>query len=457
MEEQRRKAREALKSKDGSAWGGKAYANLDKAVKTKFVGYEKDMCDAKILYIIKNEDVVDNAQEGDEVSLILDTTPFYAESGGQVGDTGIIESRDGTVRVLDCKKTADGKFIHNGIVEKGIIEKDSVITAKINSGRRMAIARNHSATHLLQKALQEIVGEHVSQAGSLVEPDKLRFDFTHFSGVTTEELEKVEKRVNEKILEGMPIDVREMPIDDAKKLGAMALFGEKYGNIVRVVKMGDYSLEFCVGTHLRNTAQAGLIKIVSESGVAAGVRRIEALTGENAIGYFNNKERILNELAVTLKTTPQDSLRKVESLTAELKNAEKEIEQLRNKLVSSEIGDILSKAVEIKGIKAISAQLDQLDMDGLRNTGDMLKGKIGSGVVILASGMGGKVCFVVTATKDVLNKGIHCGNIVREIAKITGGGGGGRPDMAQAGGKDISKISEALEFSYKVLETQIGG
>lgn len=457
MGEQKRKAREALKSKDGSAWGDKVYGNLDKTIKTEFVGYEKDVCDAKILYIIKDDEIVDNAQEDDEVTVILDTTSFYAESGGQVGDTGIIEGKEGIVKVFDCKKNADGKYLHKGIVENGIIEKGASVTAKIDSKRRIAIARNHSTTHLLQKALKNIVGEHVHQAGSLVEPDKLRFDFTHFSGVTAEELKKVEKEVNEKILEGLAVEVREMPIDEARKLGAMALFGEKYGNVVRVVKMGDYSLEFCGGTHLKNSAQAGLVKIVAESGVAAGVRRIEALTGENAIEYFNEKEKMLNDLAATLKSSPQDSLRKVEGLTAELKNAEKEIEQLRNKLVSSEVGDILSNVVEIKGVKVIAAQFDQLDMDGLRNTGDMLKSKLGSGVVVLGSGYGDKVSFIVTATKDVIAKGIHCGNIIREVAKIAGGGGGGRPDMAQAGGKDVSKISEALQYSNKVIEDQIGG
>ncbi len=457
MGEQKRKAREALKSKDGSAWGDKVYANLDKTIKTEFVGYEKDVCDAKILYIIKDDEIVDNAQEGDEVTVILDTTSFYAESGGQVGDTGVIEGKEGIVKVFDCKKNADGKYLHKGVVEKGIIEKGASVTANIDSKRRIAIARNHSTTHLLQKALKNVVGEHVHQAGSLVEPDKLRFDFTHFSGVSAEELKKVEKEVNEKILEGLSVEVREMPIDEARKLGAMALFGEKYGNVVRVVKMGDYSLELCGGTHLKNSAQAGLVKIVAESGVAAGVRRIEALTGENAIEYFNEKEKMLNDLAATLKSSPQDSLRKVEGLTAELKNAEKEIEQLRNKLVNSEVGDILSNVVDIKGVKVIAAQFDQLDMDGLRNTGDMLKSKLGSGVVVLGSGYGDKVSFIVTATKDVIAKGIHCGNIIREVAKIAGGGGGGRPDMAQAGGKDVSKISEALQFSNKVIEDQIGG
>ncbi|MDP4092852.1 MAG: alanine--tRNA ligase [Bacillota bacterium] len=455
MDAQKKKAREALKNKDNAGWDENIFNKLDKSLKTEFVGYGAYSCDAKILYIVKDEEIVENAQENDEVTVILNRTPFYAESGGQVGDTGIIESKLGLLNVVSCKKTPDGKYLHICIVEKGIIEVNTEVTVRIDTERRMSIARNHTSTHLLQKALRNIVGTHVAQAGSLVEPDRLRFDFTHFSGVTQEELKKVETEVNDKILSGISVNVMELPIEEAKKMGAMALFGEKYGSIVRLVKIGDYSLEFCGGTHLENTAQAGLIKIVTESGVAAGVRRIEALTGKYAIEYFNEKENMLNEVASALKTNPQDSVRKVEALNTELKSAEKEIEQLRNKLVSSEVGDVLSNAVEIKGIKVVTARFDQLDMDALRNTGDMLKNKMGSGVVVLATGYAGKVSFIVTATRDVVDKGIHCGNIIREVAKIAGGGGGGRPDMAQAGGKDITKIDDALKTSSTVIGNQL--
>lgn len=455
MTEQKNKAREAFKSRESSAWGSDAVPGLEAIQKTIFKGYETLESEAAVLCIIKDGELVENAQEGDEVTIILDKTPFYAESGGQLGDSGIIASQDGMFNVSDCKKLADGKFLHIGVVTKGLLEKGTVVKASVDKERRLATARNHTTTHLLQKALRNTLGSYVEQAGSLVGPDRLRFDFNHFSAMTAQQIKEVEKEVNSKILEAMQVDVREMPVDEAKKLGAMALFGEKYGNIVRVVRAGDYSIELCGGTHLSNTAQAGLIKIVSESGVAAGVRRIEALTGEGAVSYYNEKEELLNEVAAALKTAPNDSLRRVETLSAELKNAEKEIEKLRNKLVSGSLEDVLAKAVEVNGIRIVAARFDQLDMDALRNTGDTLKNKLGNGVAILASGFGDKVNLIVMATKDAVAGGIHAGNIIREAAKVAGGGGGGRPDMAQAGGKDVSKIDEALKQAVAVAEGQI--
>jgi alanyl-tRNA synthetase len=455
MDAQRKKARDAHNSKDTSAWADSVFDKLDKSQKTAFTGYDSTASDSSILYIVKDGEIVDAAQEGDGIIVILDKTPFYAESGGQVGDTGALMAQNGSVRVENCTKTADGKFLHSGVVERGLVETGNTITAKIDEKRRMAICRNHTTTHLLHKALRTVLGEHVHQAGSLVEPNKLRFDFSHFSAMTPEELKRVEEMTNEAILSSMTVDVKEMPIEEAKKLGAMALFGEKYGNTVRVVKVEDYSIEFCGGTHLRNTAQAGLVKILGESGVAAGVRRLEALTGEAAIAYYAEKENMLNEVSQALKASPQDSLKKVESLGQELKNAEKEIEQLRNKLVSGEAESVLSNAADVKGVKVVTARFDTLDMEGLRNTGDMLKNKLGSGVIVLGSGYGDKVSFVVTATKDVLAKGIHSGNIIKEVAKTAGGGGGGRPDMAQAGGKDLSKIDAALKAAVAVVEAQI--
>ncbi|MDP4182145.1 MAG: alanine--tRNA ligase [Bacillota bacterium] len=455
MNRQKQIAQDAQKNKDSVGWDENIYSKLDKSIKTEFLGYNNFECDSKIIYIIKNSELVDNAQEGEEAVIILDKTPFYGESGGQAGDIGYLESSMALFRVNDCHKTPDGKFLHIGIVEKGLFEKDSTVKAKIDIKNRMSTARNHTTTHLLQKALRNTLGSHINQAGSLVESDRLRFDFSHFSHVTSEELIRIEAEVNEKILESLPVTSTQMSIDDAKKLGATALFGEKYGNVVRVVKIGDYSMELCGGTHLTNTSQASLIKIVSESGVAAGVRRIEALTGLGAIKYLNQKEDLLDEVASALKTNTSDCVKKVEVLTNELKSSQKEIEGLRNKLVSSSIDDILAKAVSIKGIKVLTAQYDQLDMDALRNTSDILKNKLGSGVIVIASNFEGKVNFVVTATKDTLNKGIHCGNIIKETAKIAGGGGGGRPDMAQAGGKDASKIKAALDYSIKVIEAQI--
>ena len=455
MGEQKKKAREALKSRETSAWSQDAVAGIDRNIRTEFTGYQSSWSQAQILYIIKDNETVENAQEGDEITVILDKTPFYAESGGQLGDTGYIESGDGALRVNDCKKTADGKYVHTGVVEKGLIEKGVVVSAKINIARRTATARNHTTTHLLQRALRDVLGSHVTQAGSLVGPDRLRFDFNHFSSMTREELKKVEKIVNEKILENLPVDVREMSLEEARKAGAMALFGEKYGSIVRVVRIGEYSIELCGGTHLGSTSQAGLVKVSGESGVAAGVRRIEALTGEAAIEYYYEKEEQLNDIASALKSTPQDSLRKAEALSAELKNAAKEIEQLRNKLVHGSMEDVLKKATDVKGIKIIAVRFDHLDTKALRNTGDMLKNKLGESVVILASGCEGKPSFLVMASKEAVRRGVNSGNIVNEAAKVTGGGGGGRPDMAQAGGKDVSKIDEALKCAVSVAMEQV--
>ena len=455
MDAQKKKARDAHNSKDNSAWADSVFDKLDKSLKTAFVGYDETAAEAKILYIVRDGEIVETAQEGDEVTIILDRTPFYGESGGQVGDTGNISAQNGSVRVEDCTKAPDGKFLHTGVVESGLIENGNQVKARIDVKRRMAICRNHTATHLLHKALRTVLGDHVHQAGSLVEPNKLRFDFSHFSAVTPEELKKVEDMTNQAILESMEVDIREMPIEEAKKLGAMALFGEKYGSTVRVVRVEDYSVEFCGGTHLKNTAQAGLVKILGESGVAAGVRRLEALTGEAAIKYYAERENLLNEVSQALKASPQDSLKKVESLGQELKNAEKEIGQLRSRLVSGEVDEVISKAAEIKGVRVVTARFDTLDMDGLRNTGDMLKNKIGSGVVVLGSAYGDKVSFIVTATRDVMDKGIHSGNIIKEVARIAGGGGGGRPDMAQAGGKDAAKIDDALKAAVPVIEAQI--
>ena len=455
MAEQKKKAREAIKNKDGAGWDDNIYSTLDKSIKTDFVGYQETEVDAKILYIVKDNQLVQHAEEGEIVTVILDKTPFYAESGGQVGDTGYIRYQNAVIRVEDCKKTPDGKYLHMGVVEQGFFEQGSTVKAVIDTKRRSAIARNHTTTHLLHKALKNVLGTHVAQAGSLVEPDRFRFDFSHFSAIAPEDLKRIEKEVNAKILENLTVNTVEASIDEARKMGATALFGEKYGNVVRVIKVGDYSMELCGGTHLTSTSQAGLIKILGESGVAAGVRRIEALTGEAAMEYFAEKEKLLNEVSSALKASPQDSLKKVESLTAELKNAEKEIEQLRSKLVSGALEEVLERAAEIKGVKVVTARFDQLDMEGLRNAGDTLKNKLGSGVVVLGTGYGGKVNFVVTATGDAVAKGIHSGNIIREVAKIAGGGGGGRPDMAQAGGKDLSKLNEALESAKRVIEGQI--
>ena len=455
MAEQKNKARMAIKSKEISAWGRDIAAGIDKDLRTEFVGYESYSSESRILHIILDDEQVNSAQQGEEVTVILDRTPFYAESGGQVADTGYITGKDGKVRVTGCVKVGEGLYLHTGVVEEGIIEKDAPVTAAIDVERRLAIARNHTATHLLHKALRNVLGDHVTQAGSLVAPDRLRFDFRHFAAMTKEEIKRVEDEVNARILDDLKVTVRVMSLDEANRLGAMALFEEKYGDVVRVIQAGDYSMELCGGTHLKSTAQAGLFKIISESGVAAGVRRIEALTGKGALEYYGHVEEKLENIASVLKTTPQESLRRVETISAELKAALKEIEQLKAKLASSSFDEVLAGAVDVNGIKIATGRFDQLDMDSLRNTCENLRSRVGSGVVVLGSAFGDKVSFVAMATKDAVERGVHCGNIVKEAAKAAGGGGGGRPDMAQAGGKDTSKIDKALRLAVDAARAQI--
>ncbi|HOJ10469.1 MAG TPA: alanine--tRNA ligase [Clostridiales bacterium] len=452
MEVQKNKAREALKSKEGSAWSQESRIGLDKDFKTEFAGYGSTSCNASVSYILKDDDIVNTAMEGDKVVILLDKTPFYAESGGQVGDTGYIRTETGMVRVEDCKKTHDGHYLHVGIVEEGILESNTAAEAVVDVKRRKAIARNHTATHLLHKALRHNLGTHVAQAGSLVDDQKLRFDFTHFEPVSESDLMKIEEEINEKILEDLPVKIEEMELDKAREKGAMALFGEKYGNIVRVVQIDGYSIELCGGTHMTSTAGIGFLKITGETGVAAGTRRIEAVTGYSSLKYFRENEMLLNDIASTLKSSPQDAVKKIEALTSEIKISHKEIDQLRSKLVGSKTDEILSKAVEINDISVITAKFEGMDMEALRNTGDVLKNKLDDGVIILASEHGGKVNLIVTATKSAVEKGIHSGNIIREVAKVTGGGGGGRPDMAQAGGKDPSKIDEAFKKALEIVK-----
>lgn len=455
MAEQKNKARMALKNREMSAWGRDLAAGIDRDLKTEFVGYESYSSESRILHIILDDEQVNSAQQGEEVTIILDRTPFYAESGGQVADTGYITGKDGKVRVNGCVKVGEGLYLHTGVVEEGIIEKDAHVTASIDVERRLAIARNHTVTHLLHKALRNVLGDHVTQAGSLVAPDRLRFDFRHFEAMTKKEIKRVEDEVNARILDDLKVTVREMSVDEANRLGAMALFEEKYGDLVRVVQAGDYSMELCGGTHLKSTAQAGLFKIVSEGGVAAGVRRIEALTGKGALEYYDQVEEKLESIAAALRTSPQESLKRVETLNSELKAALKEIEQLKAKLASSSFDEVLGGAVEVSGMKIATGRFDQLDMDSLRNTCENLRSRIGSGVVVLASSLGDKASFVAMATKDAVERGIHCGNIVKEAAKAAGGGGGGRPDMAQAGGKDTSKIDEALRLAVEAAKAQV--
>ncbi|WP_058485621.1 alanine--tRNA ligase [Defluviitalea phaphyphila] len=456
MEAQRQRARSAREETTYMGSEESIYTKLNKEWTTQFKGYNTlNVSDAIIRAIVTNNEFINEAKENQEVSIIVDKTPFYAESGGQVGDKGIIKTDKGTVKITDCIKVSGNNFAHIGKVVQGSISVGDKASLEVNKSDRMATARNHSATHLLQKALRNILGNHVEQAGSYVSSERLRFDFVHFAPLTQEELKKVEEEVNEKILENLPINICETNIDEARKMGAMALFGEKYGEIVRVVNMGNYSIELCGGTHLKNTASVGTFKIISETGVSAGVRRIEAVTGQAALNYFREQENYIKEAAAILKTVPNQVVRKIETLINEVKNNQKEIEKLRAKISTSAVEDILSSKQDIKGVSLLTARFDELDMNGLRNMGDNLKNKIGSGVIVLATGKDNKVNFVVMITDDVVKKGAHAGNMIREIAKVAGGGGGGRPNMAQAGGKDISKIDKALNKAAEILSGQL--
>jgi len=455
MQEQRNRAR-AARQDTGMLAGQEIYAQLgQKMGATEFVGYDETTSHSVIVGLVVNNEVVFEAAPGQKVEVILDKTTFYGESGGQVGDLGYITKGSARIRVDDTKKAFNGLYIHIGEVEKGSFAFGDSVEASIDVERRKRIARNHSTTHLLHKALKETLGEHVNQAGSLVEPDKLRFDFTHFQAVTPDELKKIETRVNDKIMANMGIDTTVSTLEEAKKSGATALFGEKYGDVVRVVKMGDYSTELCGGTHLRFTAEAGVLKIMSESGIGAGLRRIEAVTGDGVIRYIADTEALLEEVSAALKTTPHELARRAEGIVRELRERDKELVTLQAKLARFESQGIMDQVREIMGINALAAQVSAPDMDSLRNMGDMLRDKIGSGVVVLGAVNEGKVNFVAMVTKELQDKGIHAGNIIREVAKVAGGGGGGRPDMAQAGGKDPGKITEALARAYEVIESQI--
>ncbi len=431
--------------KDGSSWDDDSAVNI-KAEPTSFVGYDSLTAESEIVGIVSENAEVDALGAGDEGIAIVKNSPFYAEMGGQAGDIGCIETANGKAKVVDTKKNGDGVYFHIVKVEEGSISKGDMATLSVCKKNRAAICRNHSTTHLLHKALKEVLGTHVAQAGSEVTAKRLRFDFSHFEAMTTDEIKAVEEKVNEAILDALPITVEELAIDEAKKLGATAQFGEKYGDTVRVVSMGDYSIEFCGGTHLSNTAQAGLFKIISESGVAAGVRRIEAVTGIGVYEQLIDAKDTIVRLADTLKGGVHDVLTKAQLVMDENKNLKRELESIKAKMANSGLDDLLGSALEVKGIKVITKRLgDGLDMNALRTAGDNLKEKAGCAVIVLASAADGKVNIVAMATPDAVKAGAHAGNIIREVAKICGGGGGGKPDSAQAGGKDASKIEEALE------------
>ncbi len=455
MEAQKLRAREALKKKAGSAWGELSSVKAEKIPETVFLGYENYKCNAKILYMAKDEEEVDTVFGGENVGIILDKTVFYAESGGQVGDTGLIETKTGIVEIKDCKKTPDGIFIHYGKVTKGFIERGQEAEATIDVARRVSIARNHTATHLLHKALRHVLGEHVAQAGSLVEEERFRFDFTHFEPVSEDDLKRVEDEVNAKILEDLPVIIREMKLSEAKNLGAVALFGEKYGEVVRVVIINDYSMELCGGTHVNSTAKIGLVKILSETGVAAGVRRIEGVSGKFALLHVKETEELLNTASVMLKTSPKELPKKIESIMIEFKDVQKKIEELKMKTILSNLDKIVADSLVINGTNIIAVKLNDMDAEALRCACDAIKARLSDSVAILASEYDGKANIVVSASGKAVEKGINSAVIVKKAAGIVNGGGGGKADMAQAGGKKPEKIDEALKQSVEEAKKQL--
>ena len=457
MKAQKERARSARAKSNYMGAAETVYNELPVELETAFAGYDVyDVANAKIVALVANEAVAETAQAGDAVAVFLDRTPFYAESGGQVGDQGVIKTETGVVKVTNCVKVVGGKIAHMGEVTEGLVQVGEMACANIDVELRMASSRNHSATHLLHKALRTVLGTHVEQAGSYVSADRLRFDFTHFAAMTADEIKEVERLVNDAIFASYDVHTDEMSIDEARNRGAMALFGEKYGEVVRVVDMGGYSIELCGGGHLKNTAQVGSFKILSENGVAAGVRRIEAVTGKEALKHYQAQEDEIKEICRLVKSTPDKLLSRLEQLLAEQKETAKELEKLKAKMAGGAADEMLSGKVEIGGVAVLAAEVKDMDGNALRTLGDQLKQKLGSGVVVLASGKDGKVNLMAMATDDVVKKGVHAGNIIKAAAAVCGGGGGGRPNMAQAGGKDASKIADALEKAKAVVAEQLG-
>ncbi len=454
LNEQRERARAAQAALGDFAWE-KLDLGLDKSVKTEFVGYDSLTCEGKILALVCGGEVVKSANAGDNVEFVLDKTSFYAESGGQLADTGKVTSDMGKIKVSNVKKTKDGKFLHIGEVVEGSINSGDAVKCEVCKCRRDAIARAHSATHLLQKALRNTLGTHVEQAGSLVGPDSIRFDFAHFSPMTAEEIAKVEAEVNANILAGLPVVVREMPIEEAKKLGAMALFGEKYGDTVRVVTMGDYSLELCGGTHLDNTAKAGIFKITSEASVAAGVRRVEAICANAVLAKIAELENTITSVAEALKSAPKEVVIKANNQTEEIKALKAELSAMNSKMARLDAAEYINEAVELGGIKFVAKVVKNSDGNGLRAICDEIRGMDSNVAAVLATVNGEKIVFTATCGKDVVARGIKAGDMVREAAKTAGGNGGGKPDFAMAGGNDVSKLDEALIAARTFLASKV--
>ena len=456
MNVQRETARSAREVTNYMGADVTVYQSIDPAITSNFVGYDRLSHDSKVTVLTTESEIVEELVAGQSGTIIVDETPFYATMGGQLNDAGVIKTANATFVVEDVIKLQGGKIGHVGKMEEGIIKVNDTVTLVVDEDRRNSTGKNHTATHLLQKALKIVLGNHVEQAGSYVSKDRLRFDFTHFSALTKEEIAKVEAIVNEQIEASIAIQTNVMTIEEAKKSGAMALFGEKYGDTVRVVSAGDFSRELCGGTHVGNTSSIAAFKIIAEQGVAAGVRRIEALTGKGVFEYYNHMEETLNEASKVAKAEPAMLTKKIETMQEEIKALQAENEKLKNKLAKDALGDVMNQVVEVKGLKVLATKVPDVDMNGLRNLGDQLKEKLGEGVIVLASSQGNdKVNLIAMATDGAMKQGAHAGNLIKAIAAIVGGGGGGRPNMAQAGGKNPAGIDEAIAKVTEVLEQQL--
>ena len=455
MEEQRVKARTARGTSNYMGKDATVYDKIDASITTEFVGYDRLSHASKITVLTTETELTEALSDGEEGTIVVEQTPFYATMGGQEGDTGIIRTTEGEFQVKNTIKLMGGKVGHVGQMTKGMLKIGDVVTLEVEEAGRNATCKNHSATHLLQKALKTVLGSHVEQKGSLVTPNRLRFDFAHFAPMTAEEIKKTEELVNREIQASLPVVTQVMNVEDAKKSGAMALFGEKYENEVRVVSMGDFSKELCGGTHVANTGIITVFKIVSESGIAAGVRRIEALTGDGVFAYYKEVEEKLAQAAALLKTTPNELADKIGHLQAEVKALHSENESLKSKLAQDALGDVMDKLQKIGDVKLLAASVENVDMNGLRDLGDQLKEKLGDGVVVLASAKDGKVSLLAMVTDAAQKAGAHAGNLIKGMAAIVGGGGGGRPNMAQAGGRNPEKIEEALKAAAEILSEQM--
>ncbi len=455
MDEQRQRARNARGESSYMGSDESPINKIDSSVNTEFVGYNNLEMKSNILVLADDNSLVEELSKGQKGYIVTEKTPFYAEMGGQVGDKGIIKTSLGEGYIYDTKKNVGGKTIHYVEVLEGKIKANDEVNLKVDILRRSRITKNHTATHILHEALKQIVGKHVNQAGSYVDDERLRFDFAHFQGLTEDEVQNIEELVNEKIMEVFEVGTNLMTLDEAKESGAMALFDDKYGDKVRVVSVGEFSKELCGGTHVNNSGEIGLFKIVSETGVAAGIRRIEAVTGLNAIKYMEEKQRLLKEACGALKCSEKDILKKIASQGVEIKEKEKEISELKSKLTSGVEDDILASVKDVKGVRVVAYGLEDIDGNALRDLGDKMRSKLSTGVVVLLSNVGGKVNIISMATKDVIEKGVHCGKIIKEVAAVVGGGGGGRPDMAQAGGKNPQNIKSAIEKTYLVVESLV--